>query len=142
MARQLMLKYRLAGKLTDGNLQASIKHNRQEWDSLSADQRDHYQQEALAFMDKSQEEQEILLKKYESLIKMDAQKQQAYRERARWLKVVVDSLTPQERENLQKISPDERATILLDRKAQLISEGKLAPAPQPSTQPSTRPAGE
>ena len=135
MARQLMLKYRLAGKLTDGTLQASISHNRQEWESLSPDQRDHYRQEALAFMDKSPEEQEALLKKYESLIKMDAQKQQAYRERARWLKVVVDSFTPQERENLQKISPDERAKILLDRKAQLISEGKLIPATQPATQP-------
>jgi orotidine-5'-phosphate decarboxylase len=66
---------------------------------------------------------------------MDAQKQQAYRERAKWLKVVVDSFTPQERENLQKLSADERAKILLDRKAQLIAEGKLQPATQPSTQP-------
>jgi hypothetical protein len=141
MAGQLMLKYRLAGKLPAGSLEASVNHNRQEWDSLSPDQRDHYRQEALAFMDKSQEEQEALLKKYESLIKMDAQKQQAYRERARWLKIVVDSFTPQERENLQKMSPDERAKILLDRKAHLISEGKLAPAaPGPSTQPSTQPA--
>lgn len=138
MARQLMLKYRLAGKLTDGNLQASINHNREEWNSLSPDQRDHYRQEALAFMDKSQAEQEALLKKYESLIKMDAQKLHAYRERARWLRVVVDSLTPKERENLQKLSPDERAKILLDRKAQLVREGKLTAA----TQPSTRPAGE
>jgi hypothetical protein len=142
MARQLMLKYRLAGKLGDGNgtLQASLNHNRQEWESLSPDQRDHYRQEALAFMDKSEAEQEALLKKYESLIKMDAQKQQAYRERAKWLKVVVDSFTPQERENLQKMSADERAKILLDRKAQLIAEGRLAPSPQPTTQPATQPA--
>ena len=151
--RQLDLKLRL---VREGPLAQVIDHNRQAWESLDPEQREMYRQKALAFLQKSPAEQQELLKQYEKLIKMSADKQQAYRTRAQWLQVVLDSFTPQERQELQKATAKERAQRILQRKEELIKQGMLAPdsaAPAggvtttcpaktsaPSSQPSTAPA--
>lgn len=138
VARQKLLISRLnaAGGET---LSAGIDHNRQEWLRLSPDEREKYRREALAFVDKSPAEQDKLLKHYEQLIKMSETKRQAYVARAKWLEAVVASYTAAERADLEKLSPDARAAKLLERKAQLIRDGKLA-ADEPTTRPTTQPA--
>ncbi len=124
VARQLMLKRRLQ-KIATGTLASSLDHNRRRWESLSPDQREHYRRDALAFENKSVEDQQKLLKHYDKLLKLPADKREAYRHRAKWLKVVAASFTSDQRRQLMTLPPDRRAAKLLERKAQLIREGKL-----------------
>ncbi len=144
VARQLMLKYRLQ-KIATGTLATSLDHNRRRWESLSPDQREQYRRDALAFEQKSLADQEKLLKHYDKLIKLPADKREAYRRRARWLKVVAASFTAEQRRRLMALPPDQRARKLLERKARLIRQGKLkddgATAPRQGPQgPGARPA--
>ena len=132
-AKQMRLKLRLLKEASGDSLAMAI--NRQEWDQLTPDERDKYRREALAFLSKSPEEQEKVLKHYEQLIKLSAQKREAYIHRAQWLQVVVASFTPQERDELTQLPPEQRARKLLDRKAELIRQGKLAPDTQPASAP-------
>lgn len=138
-ARQMMLKHRLQ-TITGGSLTAILYHNRREWESLPANERDRYRRDALAFLEKAPQDQEKLLKHYEKLIKLSAEKREEYRQRAQWLKPVVQSFTPDERAALQKLSPEDRARRLLQRRNELIREGKLkddsaSPASAPASQP-------
>lgn len=131
VAKQLKLKLKLAEVASGESLSFSI--NRQEWDRLTADERDKYRREALAFLNKSPEEQEKVLKHYEELVKLTDQKRQAYLQRAAWLHVVVQSFTAQQRQELTQLPPDQRAKRLLQRKTELMQQGKLAPDTQPAT---------
>jgi hypothetical protein len=133
VARQLRLRLSLAKVANGDSLAMSI--NRQEWDRLTPDERDKYRREALAFLSKSPEEQEKVIKHYEQLIKLTAQKREAYLQRAQWLHVVVESFSAQERDELTKLPPDQRAKRLLERKAELIKQGKLTPDTQPASTP-------
>ena len=144
VARQLMLKHRLQ-KIATATLASSLDHNRRRWESLSPDQREQYRRDALAFEKKSVEDQEKLIKQYDKLIKLPPDKREAYRRRARWLKVVAASFTAEQRRQLMALPPDQRARELLERKAHLIREGKLkddaATAPRKGPQgPGARPA--
>ena len=135
VARQLRLKLSLIKVANNDSLAMSI--NRQEWDRLTPDERDKYRREALAFLSKSPEEQARVIEHYEKLIKLSAQKREAYLQRAQWLHVVVESFSAQERDELTKLPPDQRAKRLLDRKAELIKQGKLAPDTQPASTSNT-----
>ena len=128
----LAAQRRLAEKLNaikGTSLAASLSHNRAEWDSLSPDQRDRFRQEALAFLNESPQRQEQLLSQYQRLITLSAERQEHYRQIAKWLQVVVDSMTAAEREALLKMAPEQRARAILARKAELVSQGKLPPDP-------------
>ena len=63
LAAQLRLKLslRLAG---GGNLAAAIDHNRQEWKTLTPEQREKFRNAVLAYHKKNPQAQEELLKKY------------------------------------------------------------------------------
>jgi len=137
VAAQLMLKIRLQ-KINSGTLAASLNHNRVEWESLLPEQREQFRREAVAFLEKNPQEQQRLVEYYGKFIALSADKRKAYVERAKWLKVVIESLSQQERKDLEQMTPEQRAKILLDRKAQLLREGKL-PAEGPTTQPAAPP---
>ncbi|MEN6504395.1 MAG: DUF3106 domain-containing protein [Planctomycetaceae bacterium] len=142
IARQLLLKRRLE-KIAAGTLSASLEHNRRQWEQLSPEQRDQMRRTALAFESANPAEQKRLLERYEQLSRMTPQKQQAYRERARWLQVVVASFTAEQRAQMRDMPADQRAKMLLDRKAELIRDGKLnveSAATQPATQPAVKQA--
>ena len=142
ISRQLMLKYRLR-KIADGTLTASLYHNRAEWQQLSPDQRDKYRRDVLAFRHKSPEEQTRLLALYEKLAKLSVEEQEAYTSRAKWLKVVAESLTPEERRELEQMTPEQRARRLLERRDHILREGRLLLPPEASpstTGPATRAA--
>jgi len=138
IARQLDLKLRTTRASEDESLAQSIQHNRQQWAGLSPEQRDQYRRKGLAFLQARPEEQDRLLEHYGKLTKLPAEKRKEYRDRAQWLKVVVGSFTPQERQELQTAAPKERAGKLLQRKEEMIRQGKLTavrPADAPTTQP-------
>ncbi len=120
-------------------LAASIGHFRQEWDRLSPEQREKFRQEAQAFAAKSPQEQQKIIDHYNQLVQLSDEQRQAYVKRAAWLKVVIDSFDAQQRAELARLSPADRAKQLLERKAQLIKEGKLKDE-TPATAPATRPA--
>lgn len=141
LARQLLLKHNLEA-VNSGKLAGNISHNRAEWENLSPEERDKYRNQVLRFIAQSSSEDiEKIIKYHDRLLNMSLERQEAYRQREKWLKVVVASFTPQERENLQKLSPDERAKILLERKAELIKAGKLPPDAPAKTEaaPAARP---
>ena len=92
IARQLRLKMTLHRITPAGSLVAALKHNRQEWESLTPDQRGSFRKNFLAFLHKSADEQEKILSQYEKLFKMTTERPDAYRQRAKWLGVVVQSL--------------------------------------------------
>ena len=138
LARQRLLKQRLQ-RITPGSLAVALRHSRHAWERLTPDQRSSFRRRFLAFRRKSPAQQEKLLLHYEKLFQMTAQRRRAYRERARWLKVVVRSFPPEQREALKRLTPDARARKLLDRKALLIRQGLLSPAGS-TTRPTSTPA--
>ncbi|MCL2701002.1 MAG: hypothetical protein FWE88_04845 [Phycisphaerae bacterium] len=138
-AQQLRIKMQLLTINDDQTMAARMNHGL-EWDKLSPDQRETIRQEVLAFMSKSEAEQETLLTHYQRLIKLNNQQREAYLERAAWLRVVVESFTPAERGALESLQPEERAAKLLERKALLIREGKLPAETMPASTPTTMPA--
>jgi hypothetical protein len=143
VARQVRLKLNLE-KQSKGNLENVLAHSRREWDKLSPEQRQRFRREAYAFLQKNPQEQDRLIEHYTQFIEMSAERQEAYRQRAKWLAVVVESFTPEERRRLAELSPEQRAKELLDRKAELISQGKLLEdsgdaSQTPATMPSTAP---
>jgi len=138
IARQLRLKMKLHRITANGSLVATLKHNRQEWESLTPDQRGRFRKSFMAYQRKTEGEQEQILSHYETLFKMTAERRQAYRQRAKWLTVVVESFTPVERAELQGMTPDDRARKILDRKALLLKQGKLK-LDDPTTAPALIP---
>ncbi len=144
---QLMLKRRL-DRIAEGKLAVALNHNRSQWESLTPEERQKYRRAVLAYQHQDPQKQRQLLKHYEKLIKMSAERRKAYRRRAEWLKVVVESLDDEQREKLKRMSPRDRAKFLLDRKNELIEKGEIrshTPAAQPAAtkpEPDTQPADE
>jgi len=137
LADQLRLKLslRLAGGVS---LAASLDHNRQEWRMLSPDQRDEFRRGVLAFLQRDPEDQDKLLKSYNAFLSLDETKREAYRRRAQWVRAVVATFTPAEREELRRMSSMDRARMLVARRNRLVREGKLVLDP-PSTAPKPKP---
>jgi len=131
-AQQMRMRMQLLA-INDDQTMAARMNNGLEWSKLSPDQQEKIREEALAFMSKSEAEQEKLLTHYQRLIRLGNAQREAYLARAAWLRVVVGSYTPDERQSLESLPPQERAARLIERKEQLIREGKL-PA-EPVTEP-------
>jgi len=147
LARQLLLKYRLE-KIADGTLAASLDHNRSEWEHSPPELRRRYRDEALAFMKSDPTRQKELLERYEKFTAMPAEKRTEYRLMAQWVKAVVATLSPAERQKLLEMPPDDRAAFLRDRRDELVRTGRLvleSPTSAPaaaadSRAPATQPA--
>jgi len=123
-AQQLRTKMQLLA-INDEQSMVARMNSGLEWNKLSPDQQEKIREEVLAFMSKSEAEQEKLLMHYQRLIQLGNQQREAYLTRAAWLRVVVESFTPAQRQALESLPPQDRAKQLLDRKTQLIHEGKL-----------------
>jgi len=136
MAAQLRLKFLLKTQ-AEGPLLAAINHSRQDWENLSPDQRDQYRRNVLAFLNKSPEDQEKLIKHYDELVKLSSDKQDQYRQRAAWLKAVIDRLSPEEKKALLEMTPEDRARVLIQKRDELRKEGVLK---DNATLPATAPA--
>lgn len=143
-AGQLRLKFQLQMATDGGTLAASIDHNQQEWKLLSPDQREQFRKQAVAFLEKNPGEQEKLMKHYSDFLALSKDKREEYRRRADWLKVVVASFSEDEKAQLEKMVPSDRAKMLVTRRDELVRVGKLkldGQATQPAgKQPETQPA--
>jgi ElaB/YqjD/DUF883 family membrane-anchored ribosome-binding protein len=139
-ARQQLLKYRLR-QIQGDTLAASLDHNRRQWDSLSPEQRQKVRETAYAFLRENDDRQRDLLAHYEQVIKSSAERRDAYQRRARWLRVVLASFSGDELQAMRQMTPTDRARKLLERRDQLVREGKLViePASQPATGPGPEP---
>ena len=134
-ARQLTLKFRLLRESAGTELASALDHNRQEWELLSPDQRDQFRRTAVAFLQKNPAQQDKLLEHYAQFIEMSEQKREAYQRRAQWLQAVVATLTPEQREQLERLPLAQRAQRLVALRDQLVREGKLVLDAQQPEQP-------
>ncbi|MFP4105850.1 MAG: DUF3106 domain-containing protein [Phycisphaerae bacterium] len=125
IARQLRLKMKLKAASEGSSLAAALNHNRRAWNSLSADQRDEYRKKVLAFREKSPEEQQALLKKYDRLIKLSVEKREKYRRLAKIIRAVVAELTDEQRQELMSLTASKRAARLAEHRNRLIREGVI-----------------
>ncbi len=125
IARQLEFKFRLLRLHGGGSLTASLDHAEEEWRSLSPDQRELFRRKTLAYLRKNPEDRRKLLKMYREFLDLNKARRRTMVNRARWLEVVVKSLTPEQRKELLELSAKERAAALLERKNELIRAGKL-----------------
>jgi hypothetical protein len=123
--RQLRLKLRLLGASASDSLATSLDHNRREWEMLSPDQREHYRREAASLLEKSPDDRDALLKRYEQLIKLSAEKRSEYRRTAEWVRAVNETLTPEQRGELLRMTPSKRADELIRLRDRLVREGRI-----------------
>jgi hypothetical protein len=136
LAAQLRLKLQLE-MVGGSSLAASLDHNEQEWLLYTPDQREQYRRWAVAFLRKNPREQEKLLKHFSAFLSLTKTKRDAYVERARWVKAVAASFTPEQREQLRKMTSMDRARALLERRDELVRQGKLKLRQRPSTAPAS-----
>ncbi len=118
IASQLMLKRRLQKSL-NGTLAVSLKNNQTYWANLTDQQRQEHRLELAAFLATSLDRQQALLQRYDTIAKLPAGRQLAYRKHAAWLKDVVESFSPSERQALGRLPAMQRAAKLLKRRDQL-----------------------
>ncbi|MHC4984001.1 MAG: DUF3106 domain-containing protein [Planctomycetota bacterium] len=140
VATQLKLKRRLLKDVGKGGLAKTLAHVQEEWESLTPDQRRQFRRQALAFLHKTDEQQEDLLRRYDKLIEMTAERREKYRQRAKWLAAVVKWLEendPDRIDELKQMRPLDRAGELIELRDKLVRENKISPQ-----EPATRPADE
>jgi len=126
-ARQLLLKNAINEKI-EGTLAATLNKNQERWAAMTPEQRQQHRDRILAWYNQDPERQKDLIKAFEEFRKLSPTQQEAFRKRAVWLKKVVASLTPRQREALKRLPPAERAKRLLELKARLVDN-------KPATQP-------
>ncbi len=137
LAAQLRLKLSL--QMAGGvSLAATLDNNREQWRMLSPDQRERFREYVVSFLKKDAGDQERILKSYSAFLSLTKQKREAYRRRARWVQAVVATFTPDEREELRRMSSVDRAKALITRRDKLVREGKLV-LDEPASAPA-RPA--
>ena len=133
LAAQLRLRLRL--EMAGGaSLAATLDHNRQEWKMLSADQRERFRHYVVAFLEGKRSDQDKLLKSYSTFLSLTKQKREAYRRRAKWVKAVVATFSPEQREQLKLMPSMDRARLLIARRDELVGQGKLI-LDEPTTAP-------
>lgn len=125
--RQLRLKRQLLLGSQE-SLVATLRSNMLEWQKLTPEQRQQLRRQAYAFLrDATPQQQKEIVDAWANFYQMTGQQKDLYRERARWIKAVLDSLPPQRKTELSKMAPADQAKELLRLKAQMQAEGKLAP---------------
>ncbi|MFP4139951.1 MAG: hypothetical protein ACLFVH_06205 [Phycisphaerae bacterium] len=135
IASQLTLRYKLEAANRGLSLATALNHSREEWERLLPDQRDRIRRVALAILKESDEKQQIIIERWKKLQDMTPERLAAYQRRARIYKAVLAAMTPEQREELKKMSLKDRARRILTVRDRLIDEGKLS-LDEPTTQPS------
>jgi len=131
MARQALLKGALDKHLS-GTLVAELNQNKKIWNSLPPEELRQLRQRYYAFLKQDPSRQADLVQAAIQFEKLTEEQKRIYQERAEWLNRVVASLTPQQREELQRMNPQERAQRLYELRSALPS---TQPAAEPATQP-------
>lgn len=131
-AQQLALKQALDKLVPAGTLVAELNHNKQVWNNLPPEKLRQLRDRYYAFLKQAPGRQADLLEAAFQFEKLSDDQKRIYLERAEWLNKVVAGLSPAQREELQKMSPDERARKLYELKAKLPASGPTTlPSPNP-----------
>jgi hypothetical protein len=126
--RQLMLRQAL-DKEVSGTLVAELNRSKKLWKAMGPERLRQLRERYYAFLRLDDQQQAALIDAAPEFDKLSESQKKLYRERAAWLKEVVRSLTPAERDELKKMTPTERARRLLELKARLAtSRPTTAPA--------------
>lgn len=137
LAAQLRLKLSL--QMAGGSsLASTMDHNFQEWKLLSPDQREQFRSYAVAYLKKDPKAQDKVLSDYSVFMSLNREKQQAFRQRQAWVKAVVATFTPEQRDELKKMSSADLARVLVERRDEMVRQGRLKlPTGEPATAPAT-----
>lgn len=127
--RQLRLKRKLM--MGGSSLVATLESNRARWEKLDPMRQEELRRQAYAFRSADVKEQLRILEAWEKFVALDEARQNDYRRRAAWLKSVIETLTDEQKRQLLKMTPMDRARELLRIRQQLIAEGKLPAAQAP-----------
>ena len=98
--------------------------------SLTSRQLRQLRERYYAFLRLDRAEQAALLAAAPEFDKLTDAQRKAYQQRAAWLRKVIKSLTDEQRAELKKMAPAERARRLLELKAKLA---RSEPTSQPAT---------
>ncbi len=128
--QQLRLKRKVL--LGQESVIAVLQNNRRNWDNYSPEQRALLRQKAYAFRQADSIQREQMLDAWQKFISLSDSQKEKYRQRAMWLTAVVAELSPQQKADLLKMSPADRAAKLVELKKQLEAQGKLPPTTQPA----------
>jgi hypothetical protein len=133
-ARQLLLKQALKKQL-EGTLVSELNRNKQVYTSLKLNpqQLRDLREKVYMFKQLDPDRQVDILEAAEEFLSLTPEQRKTYRESEAWLRKVVASLTPQQREALKRLTPEQRAKRLLELRDKLLGS-------KPTTQPATRPA--
>jgi hypothetical protein len=101
------------------------------WQQMTPQQKDRARRQAEQFLSLPYYQQQMILAEYEHARAMRRKQQIAWE--VRWLKAVVDSLSPTDIEQLKDMTPHQRGRLFIQRRNELIRTGQLQPpsAPQP-----------
>jgi hypothetical protein len=109
-------------EITGGSLSESIgaaETTEQRWAALTGEQRDEARQQALAFLKLDPDQQQQLVDSYAQAVAADPAARAAWQQRSRWLKAVLESFTPEQKQALRAMSPAQRAEAFIRRRAEL-----------------------
>lgn len=128
-AYQVRLKLALQKHMA-GSLVAELKRNVQVYTALNPQQRSDLREKVYMFKQLEPDRQVDILEAAQEFLNLTAEQRNIYRQRQAWLRRVVSSLSPDEREALRRLTPAERSKRLLELRDKLL-------APPPTTQPTT-----
>ena len=118
-ARQLLLKQALEKHLS-GTLVAELNRNKRDYRALSPEQRRALRQRVYAILKMDPQRQAKIIDAGREFLNLSDQQKKEYQQRLVWLKKVVASLSPEQREALKRMTPAERAKRLLELKVKLV----------------------
>lgn len=131
-ARQLALKLALEKQL-NGSLTEELAQNTKIWQNMNIEQRRELQQKYVAFLKQSPDEQAGLMRASQEFSRLSQEQREAYQERQAWLSQVIAGLSPEQRQELLDMTPQDRAKRLLELKSKMAES-------QPASGPTTTPA--
>lgn len=132
-ANQLRLKLALQ-KQIQGTLVGELNRNKQTYAALKLNpqQLRDLREKVYRFKQLDPDRQVDILEAAWEFLNLTEEQRKIYRQREAWLRKVVASLTPEQRDQLKELSPQERSKRLLEYRDKL--------AGRPTSQPATRPA--
>jgi hypothetical protein len=130
IAQQLRLQRKLLGDAE--SFVAVLRANRAQWDRYGPEQQNIMRQRAYAFRDNTPpQQQQAILDAWKTFHRLDGAGKQRRREQAARVKRVLDALPEEQRDQLRKLSPAERAREILRLERQMPGTVKPTPAPSP-----------
>ncbi len=96
----------------------------EDWENLTPDQRDQHRRLYL-YLHADEQERKRLQEHYDDLVELTGQQQREYNKRRHWLMQVDRLLAEEQKQELRKMTPEERERRLLEYRDRFVEEGKI-----------------